>query len=300
VVLNNKKMKTMLYLASGPYLKGYDTLAYDKVYFVEKNDKAFGPTFQHIAPNTEWICKDVLQSIDILKARGEKIDCLVSLNEGLESGGGAYPILSDEVMGYISPLLNDEFLLICDFMHYGLNVRSRYASLDWGFEKIKELKEGDSGFIDPKFFTESQIHNSGSYGHVYKMKRIKGRFRLSTPHQKVKVSVIHGSIWDDESNLDALGIVLGAQKVYGDAGYNSQSISDFFRTKPKVFNLKDLSFEDVLLYCESHTIRHLGLCPWMKGSYGEIKNRLRQPLPPSLESIRFYHLNKNDFTALIE
>ena len=290
--------KTFCYLAAGPYPKNYNQLAFDKLYFIEKNDYLYKSSYQKIPTNTEWICLDALKAIDDLKEREIKIDYLVSLNEGLNEGGGGYAILSDEVMGYLSPILKDEFVLICDFSHYPLDVRDQYAHLDWGFEKVKKLKKGEAGFIEPKIFTESQEYNPGSYGHVFKMKRISRSVRLSIANQNVQVKLVHGSIWNDEESLDAIGINLNQNTLTGDYAYNSQSVSDFFLSKPKVFNLKDTTFDAILEYCEQNSIKHLGLCPWLQGNYQEVIKGFQGNLPNSLESISFYHLNTNDFEQL--
>jgi hypothetical protein len=194
--------------------------------------------------------------------------------------------------------LKDSFILICDFSHYSFDIRGYYASLDWGFEKVKELKETDKGYINPKVFTESSNFNSRNFGHVFLMRRIKKTTHLNIQQQQVKVTITHGSIWDDEAALDVIGISLDGKKIYGNPAYKSQSISDFFQSNPKVLNLKGICFEEVLSYCEQHNIKHLGLCPWLKGHYQEVVARLQNALPHTLESIRFYHLNKNDFKQL--
>jgi hypothetical protein len=291
-------MKTLLYLAAGPYLEAYSHLLFDKLIFVEKDDNYWAQSYLTIPPNTEWICLDALKSIDKLKERNIKADYLVSLNEGLNEGGGGYAILSDEVMGYLSPILKDEFILICDFSHYPLKVKDHYARLDWGFKKVNELKKGDFGFIDPKIFTESQKYNSGNFGHVFKMKRINRSYRLSISNQNIQVKIVHGSIWEDEAKLDTIGLSFYPSKLVGNAAYNSQSISDFLESKPKVFNLRNKSFDDVLGFCDKYKIKHLGLCPWLQGDYQGVINRLQGALPNSLESISFYHLNSNDFEPL--
>lgn len=290
--------KNLLYLAAGPYLEAYSELPFDKLFFVEKDDRYWAKSYENISLNAEWIDKDALVAIDELKSRGIKIDYLVSLNEGLGEGGGGYAMLSDEVMGYLSPILNDEFVLICDFFHYDSFERDHCKNFDWGFEKVEELKDGDSGFINPKIFTESQQYNSGSYGHVYKMKRITQTRNIAINNQSVELNIIHGSIWDDEAKLDAIGLSYNPSRLAGNAAYNSQSISDFFESKPKVLNLKDKTFDEVLVFCEQHQIKHLGLCPWLNHNYQEVVERLQGLLPQSLERLNFYHLNKTDFAAL--
>lgn len=291
-------MRTLLYLATGAYLDVFSQLPFDKMYFVEKNDILYKKSYQNIPPNAELICMDALKSIDYLKSQGVKVDCLVSLNEGLKEGGGGYAMLSDEVMGYLSPILKNEFTLICDFSHYDFWKRDQYKNFDWGFEKVEEVKDGDSDFINPKAFTESQKYNSGSYGHVYKMKRITQTRRLTFNNQSLEVKLVRGSIWNDEPKLDAIGLSFNPSKLEGDAAYNSQSISDFFESKPKVFNLKKMTFDKVLEYCEQNKVKHLGLCPWLKGNYQEVITRLQGVLPQSLERISFYHLNRGDFQEL--
>lgn len=291
-------MKTLLYLAAGPYLQAFNQLAFDKLIFVEKDDRAWAKSYEKIISNAEWINKDALVAIDELKSRDIKIDYLVSLNEGLGEGGGGYAMLSDEVMGYLSPILKDEFILICDFSHYDSRKQHRYKNFDWYFDKVIELKEGDPGFINPKIFTESQKYNSGSFGHVYKIKKITQTRNININRQKVIVKLIHGSIWDDEAKLDSIGISFNHSKFNGTAAYNSQSISDFFESNPKVFNLKNMTFSEVLDYCEYYKIKHLGLCPWLNFNYQEVFARLQGVLPNSLETIFFYHLNANDYKEL--
>jgi len=75
-------MKTLLYLASGEYYPEYDTLPFDRLIFVDRNI-GFAKSYPKNDPRIRFIPADALIAIDMLKKEGVKIDCLVSVNEGL-------------------------------------------------------------------------------------------------------------------------------------------------------------------------------------------------------------------------
>jgi hypothetical protein len=129
-------MKTLLYLASGKYYPEYAALPFDRLIFVDRS-QGYAKSYPENNPQIRFIVADALRAIDMLKQEEVKVDCLVSVNEGLDEGGGNYPIFSGFLMGYLSPLLHDTFTLVCNLNNY----KSKYKilnKLDWGFKKLKK------------------------------------------------------------------------------------------------------------------------------------------------------------------
>ena len=292
-------MKTLLYLASGPYCPQYADLPFDKMIFVDR-DRNLGETYPIDTAKIRFISADALMAIDMLKREGVRIDCLVSVNEGLIQGGGSYPIFSGFLMGYLSPLLRDEFTLVCDLNYYVAQLRTPMGKLDWGFQKLRRLQRNDDGYIDPSIFPYSQQrHPRDGYGHVFVMQRQRSVTELSLPDTNTKVKVVHGRIWDDENQLDFIGLnLLSRQSLMEGARGEIRSVEDFFRAKPKVMDINGKSFNEILTHCKERGHTRLGLTPWMGGNYQEMLDALRGMRDMPFESIAFYHLNRNDFSML--
>lgn len=293
-------MKTMLYLASGKFYDDYLNLPFDQMIFVDRSTNLLRtyPENQRV----RFIGKDAILAIDDLKRQNIKIDCLVTVNEGLYGGGGNYPIFSDFLMGYLSPLLNDEFVLVCDLNYYCSTLRTPMSKLDWGFEKVKKLTPSDNDYIDPSIFSYSQRQvQKNNYGNVYCMRRVEKSTKIPLSFTKTEVNLINGSIWKDEESLDFIG--LNNISIYNIPGHhqnNINSIDEFFNSKPKVFNLQQKSFSEILNYCKNNNLKKIGLTPWKNNDYSEIIDNLHQLKDNFFESITFYHLNKKDFRQLYE
>jgi hypothetical protein len=289
-------MRTLLYLASGQYHPLYDNLPFDKIILVDRSVKDFYKNYQNLRsitdlPIIECLSMDALYAIDYLKERNIKIDCLVSVNEGLYNGGGTYPIFSDMLLGYLSPILKDDLLVITDLSYY-LKMHDRVAKMDWGFDK-KKLKTSEPGYINPNIFSRQNRNSSSVEGDVYRLKRVNKETILKVgPFAKVKI--IHDSIWRDEKELDLLGINI-------DCGHKitqKETVSDFFNKKTNVFNIKGKSFKGIVAHCLKNNIKSVGLMPWLDGKYESVINYLKSLDKELPFEIRFYHLRKGDFKEL--
>jgi hypothetical protein len=290
---------TLLYLASGPYCPDYENLPFELLIFVDK-DLELGPSFPKNHPRVRFIGKDALEAIDDLYQEGIKIDCLVSLNDGLDDGGGIYPMLSGFLIGYLVPLLQDTFTLITDFSHYQEPYRRPMSKLDWPVKKPKVLKLGMNGYLNPQQFSYSQrINPYPNFGQVYQMQKIRESTSLNFADSNAKITVKYESIWEDELFLDLIGInLISDYKVIGDGGKNAQNPKEFFKAKPKVYDLNGRTFREIMDYCKLHQLEHIGLCPWKDGVYAEVIEYLNVQKFRLPRSITFYHLNKNDFKLL--
>jgi len=302
-------MKTLLYLASGGYYPEYATLPFDRLIFVDKS-QGYAKSFPKNDPRIRFIAADALIAIDMLKQEGVKVDCLVSVNEGLNEGGGNYPIFSDFLIGYLSPLLNDEIILVCDLNYYTSELKI-LNKLDWGFKKIKNLEPGMPGYIDPACFSYSQHQSTrANYGNVLLMERDKSEISINLPDSFTHVKIILGSIWEDEQTLDLMGLNLLSKHSlhdYNNDSYNKnnketkiKTVDNFFNAKPKVMDINGKSFSDIIEYSIEKGYKHIGLTPWNKGNYQDVINYLKNINEIPFNSIVFYHLNKKDFKVLRE
>ena len=308
-------MKTLLYLASGEYYPEYESLPFERLIFVDRS-QSFAKSYPKNNPRIRFIAADALLAIDMLKQEGVKIDCLVSLNEGMNEGGGTYPIFSGFLMGYLSPLLNDEITLVCNLNSYVSKLQI-LNKLDWGFKKIKKLKPGIPGYIDPAQFSSSQHKRvSANFGNVFLMERNKAEILVNLPDTFTQVKIIHGSIWEDEQTLDMIGLNLLSKHSlydYNNDNYTNHkknnkntentkinTVDSFFNTKPKVLDIIGKSFAEIMEYCMEKGYKHIGLTPWNKGNYQDVINYLKNLNNKTFNSINFYHLNKKDFKVLRE
>ena len=161
-------MRTLVYFASGCYRQEYQELEFDKVYLIDncfKMRQQKEPNFINIEKVT-CIGMDSLQSVKFLKEENIKIDCFVSLNEGLYEGGGKYAINSDLFLGYVMPLLKDKYIHIMNKNYYN-NIY--HVTMDLPYN-VEEIMEKDNRYLDPFIFSKDNYH----YGHakVYQMCRI--------------------------------------------------------------------------------------------------------------------------------
>jgi hypothetical protein len=289
------KTKTLLYLASGPIIPEYQQLPFGKMIFVDRNQQQMN--FQD--DRFEFIRADALFAIERLIEKNIKIDYLVSVNEGLWGGGGDYPVLSDFMLGYLSPILSDEFFLICDPIYY----RALPMTLNpqWGFTKSVVPTE-DPSFINPSLFSYSQresnrISNS-DYGKVFRLERNRTVKNLII-RDGLNCKLIYGSIWDDASKLDMIGInLISRQEIRGNNRIRI-TIDAYFRQKG-VYDLNQKSISDIIQFAQLNGHQHLGLSPWMDGDYDEVINYIRSCDLGGIESITFYHLRKKDFAMLYQ
>jgi len=284
--------KTLLYLASGPIIPEYQDLPFGKMIFVDRcGDQG------NVQDNRfEFIRADALIAVEQLLERNIKIDYLVSVNEGLWEGGGNYPVLSDFMLGYLSPILSDEFILVCCPEYY--KALRMTLKPEWGFRKTI-LTETDPGFIYPSLFEFNQRRQNLLYnpdfGKVYKMTREKS-IRLLQLNLNLDIKLIYGSIWDAAAELDLIGInLLSRQQI--DTPGGGGTIDKFFKDKG-VFDLNGRSIQEITAHVKAKGFKRLGLCPWMNHNYSHVIAYLRELEPGSIESIHFYHLHERDFKQL--
>jgi hypothetical protein len=292
-------MKTLLYLASGAYSQEYSSLPFDKMFFVDCST-GFQRGYPEPPTHMRFIGKDALLSIDQLKRYNVRIDCLVVINEGLYGGGGSYPMFADFLMGYLYPLLKDEFTLITDLTPYQTTKYKALTKLDWAVEKVAELFPGDKNYLNPHIFTTFASNKAEPFGQVFKMRKVDCKTVFHTKNNQIKVKIIHGSIWSDADDLDYIGLKWANNGVQLErrGNRNFRTSGEFFTSKRNVHNLHNKSFEEVLHDAELNKAEVIGLTPWRANDYNEVLALIENHQGANLKEVRFYHLNSNDFDGV--
>jgi hypothetical protein len=296
---NNKLQKrTLLYLASGEYIPDYENLPYDKVILVDKAAVHRNVKLP-LHSKCEFWNMDALDAVDEIARRGLVIDCVVSVNEGLQEGGGDYVIFSEFLMGYLSPFLADELLVITDLAYYGAaRVKSHIAKMDWGFEKIKRLTPDDMDYINPSIFSYERrdlgkVEQIG-YGDVLVLRRFYSK--VSKKLGRIQLHLIHGSIWKDRDQLEAIG--LSISEDLGSSRSIKQSVNSFFAKDAKTFSVRNLSIWEILERCQQNNTFRVGIIPWNDGAYTAVFEALKSYRGEHAFALSFYHLNKDDYREL--
>jgi hypothetical protein len=285
-------MSTLLYLASGNYRPIYEDLDFDQIILVDRNMKLHLP--QPADSKVELIRGDALPAIKRLKERkGLKINCLVSVNEGLYEGGGDYPIFSDFLLGYLSPLLADDLVVITDLNYYrAAQIAGKVGKMDWGYSKQK-IHQNHPSYIDPRKFAYKGESLKEGYGDVFLLNKINKRYSLPL-NPNLSIAIIHGSIWEDEQLLDSMGCNLRKREGM----HTRHPINEFFLDPPYVFNIHGKSIEEILAHAEANQVAHLGLMPWMNGDYAHVIEVLRNYKSQYLKKISFYHLRRGNYSMM--
>ncbi len=303
-------MKTLVYFASGLYKEEYQNLDFDNIFLVDnyfKNSKIF-PNNIFTIGKVHCIGMDCLDAINYLKDLDIKIDYLVQLNEGLQEGGGCYPLNSDFFIGYLMPLLKDNYIHI-----YSKNYRENgyYPKMNIPFD-MREMDENEEGYIKPQTFTHYT-----KYAKVFQMKRIfNSKTLLFNPN--VKVSIHHDSIWNWHNELNLLAISISqpwdrcrrertneyeireGKKADPYSLHNVFPGFGFFDQTPKTFSIKLNTIDMLFDYCGYLCIEKVGIIPWANGNYRPFIEFLKNFNSDYPKEIHLFHLNKNDFKLIKE
>lgn len=289
--------KILLYLASGPYKADYEDLAFERVILVDRLPN------KEVIPNdskVEYWRMDALNAIDEISRRKLKIDCLVSLNDGMFEGGGSYPIFSEFLLGYLHPHLSDDLLVITDLNYYKcLRISKIIGKMDWGFTS-SVVKSNNDDFINPLIFsygmTQENCKHINDFGNVFKLKR--DRKIYSNKIHAHQISVRHTSIWEDEDELDFIGLSMPTDNTEHNRRSFGRIEWNFFNQKQKVYSIRNLSFQEVINLAIKKGAKKIGLLPWLNGNYSDVLQVLKDNNVEGGLDIRFYHLQKQDFEQI--
>lgn len=270
-------MKNLVYFASGSYKEDYQNLPYDHIYLI---DGRF-----HFNRDNEVIGKVTCLKMDALEAANHLInhkifiDCFVSINEGLFEGGGNYVINSDAFMGYVFPILREQFIHIIDRAYYNYPY---IVKMNWPVIK-KEINIGDEFYLDPNLFSTVTRED---YGNVYLIKKEVKKRKLDLAC-KTSVFVVNDSIWSDYNKEDFFFLSI-----------NNPNTNEIFYSRSNVLNVNDYTFNEILILCEEKKIAKIRMMPWLRGQYEEIINAIIQNKNEYPKEIYFYHMNKKDYSRV--
>lgn len=292
------KNKTLLYLASGEYRDIYEMLPYEKIILVDKSPR-YKRVDLPVDSKVTFLNMEATAAVSVLKKNKIKIDCLVIINEGLYGGGAIYPFYSDFFIGFLHPILSDEFLLVTDIKHYeSCGLKTRIGKMNWGIEKIKSLKPNINDVLKPGIFSYTQhalndIYNL-NYGNIFHLRLVQ-KDAVYRSFGNITLELKHGSIWKDENDLDAIGCFIKESRF---KEINFSYLCKKTNQKVNLFDVDKLSFDKIISLCQEKKIKHIGLVPWLKGEYSVFfdwiqKNKVNSPI-----KITLYHLNKEDYKAL--
>ena len=239
-------MTNLVYFASGPLRKEYFDLDYDRIFLVDNCFRDSIKNTNRVVTKGKITClgMDCLESIAYLKDENVKIDCFVSLNEGLYEGGGSYAINSDFFLGYAMPLLSDEYIHIMNPKYYHNNYKT---AMDLPYHKV-EIDKDDANYINPLIFSKAVYQKRAAK--VYKMTSIKSS-KTHLLDNGIQFTIHHNSIWNHYEQVDLLVLSL-----------EEQGQKHFFTRLDKVIDVRDFSVEVILKYCMKHKISRIGFTPW--------------------------------------
>ena len=286
----------LLYLASGNYKPVYEELNFSRIFLVD-NHIRHNFSSNKVVP----LHMDAVKAIELLKGDGVKVDCLVCLCESQGEGGQTYDMCSDIIMGYLMPILSENFIWICNDPLYYLPRPYRRSLSSIPNSNIKlhnfsgqnlltfnlpyrmtELVSGDAGYISPNVFSDSL--DECNRGHVFRM-TFNPLIEDYSISNKITIRLIQDSIWNHYEELDQLYISFQLA---------CWSMEDYFNTIDKVEYYRQMEFYDKLIESQDNGYSHIGFTPhyWQqydKNYQKQLERFLRQVTHPIV--IDFYYLN---------
>ena len=185
-------------------------------------------------------------------------------------------------LGYVMPLLSDDYIHIMNKKYYGNHY---HVTMDLPY-LMTEIKEGEKDYLDPFLFSDDEYHKG--HAKVYRMKKLTSAYDLNI-NPNIQISIIHDSIWNHANELDLLAISI-----------TPQGQGNFFLRLNKVISLRDLSAEQILDICVQKKIERIGFTPWSHGNYSSFVDQIKNYSREYPKVISLFHLNRKDFKSVKE
>ena len=277
-------MKTLAYFASGIHFD-FDKLnliQFDKIILIDYNFKFNNSKIKQINNKILLLKMDAFEAVDYLISKNIKLDCFMSLNEGLCEGGGYYPMNGFYFLSYLSPVLKDTYFHIYDPSYYRFEgcyiLGTKNAFKNHWFMESEKLKVSSIGLpIDSFSNLEKAIC----------LKMVKKQIEISPSKHLNSIEYIKGNIWENYDNLDLL--VLPHHRMY----------SMYITGKEKVKWFKDnvfphLQIEQLSLIKNSV----IGLVLWHGKNYEDDFNRLNEWANKNQIKIKIFFAHDKDKNKL--
>ena len=246
-------MKTFAYFASGIEKMDFSNFDYDRIILVDYDFKT-GEYDIKVESNKTVIrmsC-DAIAAVDILKSKKIKLDCFVSINEGLVEGGGFYPLNGEYFLSYLSPILNDTYYhMYAPYYYRSTEVKplsSKNAFRKNSFNNVKQIDFHIAGIDHLK------LNGASNYNlKCFQMQRKEEEIFYLDNNKKVKL--IYGNIWDHSENFQYL--FLPANKLTRFI-INHKNIYWFLKGEFPFHELKNINYNQLV---------KIAILPWYSKNY---------------------------------
>jgi hypothetical protein len=203
-------MKTLAYFASGKDKMDFSTFNYDRIILVDNGftTSSFSETIENNKLVIRMSC-DSIKAIDILKKKKIKLDCFISINEGLFEGGGHYPLNGEYFQSYLSGILKDTYYHVYAPSYYNNSdfrtLSSRNAFRKSSFVRVSIIDFKTTG-VDSTI-----LNNAGNYDlKCFKMiRKEEETFVISE-----NINLIYGNIWNHLEEYDHLFLPLNTHTKF--------------------------------------------------------------------------------------
>jgi len=152
--------------------------------------------------------------------------------------------------------------------------------MDLPFRK-EEIQKNDKRYLDPFIFSKARYHKG--HAKIFQMTRITDK-QVIELNPKLKLEVIHDSIWNFYDTLDVLVLSCTEQGQQG-----------FFNKISKVLNKNYFNLDEIFNYCELNKVKKIGFTPWARGDYKNFIRKVKNYNEDFPKEILLFHLNKMDY-----
>ena len=277
-----KPMKTLAYFGCGIEEMDFSNFNYDRIILVDYHLKIHNKNFEEVIEK-KIIIKMACASLDaiaILKQKNIKVDCYISINEGLIEGHGDYPLNGSYFLSYLAPILNDTYFHIYAPSYYGTTDIKPLCNK-------KNFKNSSFNILDPVSIEStgviaSKLNNGGNFPlKSYLLKRKRDIVVFDDPNANFKI--IYGNIWEHEPDLDVLFLTLN--KKYSPFLKQLKKIEWFEKGVFPFDKLENLNINEV---------KKIGIIPWYSKNYNEELQKITEFAAKSGIEITLFFVDKND------
>jgi len=253
-------MRTFAYFASGIEKMDFSTFEYDRIILV---DYEFDTGLYNVKTESNKtvirMSCDAIAAVDILKSKKIKLDCFVSINEGLVEGGGFYPLNGEYFLSYLSQILNDTYYHIYAPYYYRSTevkpLSSKNAFRKNSFNNVKQIDFHIAGIDHLKL--------NGASNYNLKCFQMQGKeeeiFYLDN---NKKVKLIYGNIWNHSEDFEYLFLP-------------TNKLTMFFKNHKKIHWFKKGNFPFNELKNIDYKIPFkIAILPWYSKNYKEELRKL--------------------------
>lgn len=248
-------MKTLAYFGCGIEPMDFSSFRYDRIILIDYNLANPNTILEEVidGKNIIKMACDAFVAIDLLKDQKIKLDCFISINEGLQEGGGFYPLNGSYFLSYLSPILNDTYIHIYAPKYYGEThfkpLANKKKFVNYSFINVRKLSNDETGVIG------TNLNNGKNFTlKSFLMKRIKN---IEISECSIHFKLIHGNIWDYTDFIDYLFIP-------------NNRYTPFLPSSNKIALFDKGSFPFYLFdNLKTKGIQTLGIIPWYSKNYEE-------------------------------